>query len=161
MKYNERDKIEMLETALDMLYCELEPFVKKGSINGIQEAQALDMLTHSIKSVETTVAMVEAGYEDGGYSGSSMRGMRGVRSGGYRGYSSGYSGRDDRYSNGGYSGMMYDPYYMRGGYGYSGHSDAENKEHTIEQMKMAMGVASNNDTKEAIKKALELLEKEK
>lgn len=167
MKYNVKDKSEMLETAIDMLYCELEPIVRRGQINGMQEAQIVDMLTHAIKSGETSLAMLDAGYSDPGYSGRGYRGGSYSGRGDYSGYSDrGYSGRD--YRNNmmhDYSGRYFDPYYSMGNYGgfggYSGHGEGENKTHAIEQMKMAMNTATGNDTKEAIKKALELLEKEK
>ena len=163
MKYNSNEKSEMLESAIDMLYCELEPIVRRGRINGLQEAQIFDMLTHAIKSSETSLAMLDAGYSDPGYSG------RGYRGGNYssRGDYSGYYGRDYRNDmmHNNYSGRYFDPYYMAGNYGgyggYSGHNETEDKAYAIEQMKKAMSTATGNDTKEAIKKALELLEKEK
>lgn len=69
----------------DMLCEELENLVKKGELSA-GALDAVDKLTHSIKSLVTIIAMEEGGYSNDGYDrGSSY------------GYDRGYSGR--RYSN--------------------------------------------------------------
>lgn len=149
-----------LEDVKEMLCRELEEISRKGQIGGAAELEAIDKLTHSIKSIDTIMAMEEAGYSNenrGSYGGSYDDG---------RSYARGrYQRRDSRgrfMSNSyddGYSERMYDPYY-NGDYrrGYSRH-DA--KESMIEQMRETMQNTSSEDTKEAIRKAIQMMEKEK
>lgn len=149
----------------DMLCRELEEISRRGEIGGSKELEAIDKLTHSIKSIETILAMQEAGYsnDNGSYRGGSYR------DGSYDGgsYARGRGQRRDSrgrfMSNSyddGYSERMYDPYYggdYRRGMGYSRH-DA--KEQMIEQMRETMQNTSSEETKEAIKKAIQMMEKE-
>lgn len=70
----------------DMLCDELDDIAKKGQLTA-DSLDAVDMLTHSIKSIDTILAMEESGYSndykyyprDDGYSrrGSYARGRRG------------------------------------------------------------------------------------
>lgn len=81
----------------DMLCDELQEFAKKGELSA-GDLEAVDKLTHSIKSLVTIIAMEDGGYSNDGYEhGSSY------------GYDRGYSGR--RYANrdsmGRYSGRRY------------------------------------------------------
>ena len=81
----------------DMLCDELQEFAKKGELSA-GDLEAVDKITHSIKSLVTIIAMEDGGYSNDGYDhGSSY------------GYDRGYSGR--RYSNrdsmGRYSGRRY------------------------------------------------------
>ena len=106
---------EMMELK-DMLCDELEKITKQGKITtGILDT--IDKLTHSIKSIETIIAMDEEGYSNrmgrssrGSYEGSYARDRRGRNSNGsyddmsygsYRMRNDG--GRDQRYSYRGYS----------------------------------------------------------
>ena len=69
----------------DMLCDELQEFAKKGELSA-GDLEAVDKLTHSIKSLVTIIAMEDGGYSNDGYDhGSSY------------GYDRGYSGR--RYAN--------------------------------------------------------------
>ena len=53
--------VNYLYEVKDMLARELEDLSRRGSISGAQELDAIDKLTHSIKSIETIIAMQEAG----------------------------------------------------------------------------------------------------
>ena len=152
----------------DMLCRELEEISRRGEIGGSKELEAIDKLTHSIKSIETILAMQEAGYSnEGSYRGGSYDG-RSYDGGDGGSYARGRGQRRDSrgrfmsnsYDDGGYSERMYDPYYggdYRRGMGYSRH-DA--KEQMIEQMRETMQNTSSEETKEAIKKAIQMMEKE-
>lgn len=61
---------------------------------------------------------------------------------------------NDSYDDG-YSGRMYDYRDYRGGY-----SRHDAKEHMMDQLRDAMDSATSDETKEAIKKALQMMEKE-
>ena len=153
-----------LEDIKEMLCRELEDISRRGEIGGAKELEAIDKLTHSIKSIETIMAMQDAGYSNDGRGGSYDDGRGG------NSYARGrYQRRDSRgrfssnsYDDGGYSERMYDPYYgggmdYRRGGGYSRH-DA--KESMIEQMRETMQSVSSEETKEALKKAIQMMEKE-
>ena len=57
-----------------MLCQELDKITKKGEIATPQTLDIIDKLTHSIKSIDTIMAMEDAGYSNDDYS---MRGSRG------------------------------------------------------------------------------------
>lgn len=93
-----------MEELKEMLCEELEKITKKGELSA-GSLDVVDKLTHSIKSIDTIMAMEEAGYSnESGYSYARGRGR--------------YARRDSmgRYSNGGgsYEGS-YDNSYERGG----------------------------------------------
>ena len=48
----------------DMLCDELDEITKKGKLS-VDALDAIDMITHSIKSIDTILAMEEAGYSNG------------------------------------------------------------------------------------------------
>ena len=132
-----------LEDIKEMLCRELEDISKRGEISSAKELEAIDKLTHSLKSVETIMAM--EGYSYDYRDGNS-----------YDGYSRGRQRRDSRgrfmsYDDG-YSNRMYD--YRRG------YSRAEAKDQMIEQMRETMQNTSSDETKEALKKAIQMMEKE-
>ena len=84
----------------EMLCKELEDLVQKGELSA-GALDAVDKLTHSIKSLVTIIAMEEGGYSnDGSYDGYNGGGNGGSYNG-YRGYS-GRRGRDSmgRYTSG-------------------------------------------------------------
>ena len=56
-----------LEKVKDMLERELEDFANKGSIDSLEELKAIDKLTHSIKSIETIMAMRKSEYSHGSW----------------------------------------------------------------------------------------------
>lgn len=156
----EAEKLKYLYDVKDMLCRELEDISRRGEIGGAQELEAIDKLTHSIKSIDTIIAMEEAGYSNdgdsyrGGYRGSYDGGSY-ARGRGQRRDSRGrFMSNDD-----GYSSRMYDPYYYDG-YRRNGYSRAEAKDQMIEQMRDAMQNTSSEETKEAIRKAIQMMEKE-
>ena len=148
-----------LEDVKDMLCRELEEFAHKGKIGGAQELDTIDKLTHSIKSIETIIAMNESGYSNEGRGGSYGGSYDNVGN-----YSRGGRRRDSRgrfMSNSyddGYSERMYDPYY--GGDYRRGYSRHDAKEQMIEQLRDQMAEAKSEETKEALRKAIKMMEQE-
>lgn len=57
-----------LEDVRDMLCEELDEIGKTGKIGSDAALERIDMLTHSIKSIDTILAMKDAGYSERGYS---------------------------------------------------------------------------------------------
>lgn len=96
-----------MEELRDMLCEELDKLTKKGELSA-GSLDVIDKLTHSIKSIDTIMAMEDAGYSnEGGYSYARRRDSMGR-----------YSRNDGSY------GRSYDGSYARGGnrggsYGYS------------------------------------------
>ena len=105
----------------DMLCDELQEFAKKGELSA-GDLQAVDLLTHSIKSLVTIIAMEEGGYSHDGYEGGSSYG-----------YDRGYSGR--RYSNRDNMGRFTSRRYSRD----------EAKDEVIRHMEKLMGDMSGKD----------------
>ena len=94
--------MQKMEELRDMLCEELDKITKKGELSA-GSLDVIDKLTHSIKSIDTIMAMEEAGYSnDGGYS--YARGRRGsVRRDSMGRYSRDYmyngGSNDDGYSS--------------------------------------------------------------
>lgn len=116
----------------DMLCQELEDLVKKGELSA-GALDAVDKLTHSIKSLVTIIAMEEGGYSnDGSYDG--YNGNGGMNGGSYNSYARGYSGRRGRDSMGRYtSGRRY--------------SRDEAKDEVMRHLEKAMNGASGEQRK--------------
>lgn len=125
-----------------MLCKELDEIAKEGKISS-GSLDAIDKITHSIKSLVTIMAM-----EEGGYSGAEN---------GYNG-NSGARRRDSmgRYADGGSYGRYYDDRNMSG---YSGrrYSRDEGKSHMIKEFEKLMDKASSQEEKEVIMSALNQL----
>lgn len=121
-----------------MLCKEIDSIVEKskGELSA-GDLDAVDKLTHSIKSLVTIMAMEDGGYSyNDGYSGARRRdGMGRYMDGGY--YDDGYSGR--RYYDG-YSGRRY--------------SRDEGKSHMIHQFERLMDDASTQEERDVIQSAL-------
>ena len=121
-----------------MLCKEIDNIVEKskGELSA-GDLDAVDKLTHSIKSLLTIMAMEDSGYSyNDGYSGARRRdSMERYMDGGY--YDDGYSGR--RYYDG-YSGRRY--------------SRDEGKSHMIHQFEKLMDDASTQEEREVIQSAL-------
>ena len=79
----------------EMLCEELESITEHGSLSG-EKLKMVDMLTHSIKSIDTIVAMEEAGYSNDSYAYRSNNDS--YRNGGRRYSRDDRYNRDDRYS---------------------------------------------------------------
>ena len=58
--------MKSMEELRDMLSEELEHITEQGEITS-GSLEIIDKLTHSIKSIDTIIAMEEAGYSDDGY----------------------------------------------------------------------------------------------
>ena len=114
----------------DMLCKELEDLVQKGELSA-GSLDAIDKITHSIKSLVTIIAMEEGGYSnDGSYDG--YNGGNGGMNGGS--YNRGYSGRRGRDSMGRYtSGRRY--------------SRDEAKDEVMRHLEKAMNGASGEQRK--------------
>ena len=90
--------MHQLEDLKWMLCDELDEITKQGKINSREELDVVDKLTHSIKSIDTIIAMEDAGYSNDNYSYARGRGRNARRDNMGR-YSSGmnsrgYSGND-------------------------------------------------------------------
>lgn len=125
-----------METLKDLLCDELDRIASKGELTA-GSLDTIDKLTHSIKSIETILAMKEAGYS----------------------YNDGMS-----YDQRGYSGARRNPprnaigqykSYDRGNRGYS---RDDGKEWMIEQLEDMMEEAQDHKVREAIKKAIHQIE---
>lgn len=57
-----------LDTIRDLACGELEKLAQKGKIADRGDAQLIDWLTHTVKSIDTIEAMGDAGYSERGYS---------------------------------------------------------------------------------------------
>lgn len=135
---------------------------KANGVMDMNDIEIVDKLTHSMKSLVTTCAMLEA-ENDGGYSGAYMPSapvhypIRGEYSG-RRGESrdDGYS-REDRYgrgNDGGYSRYGYSRE-NRNGYGYSRKSDM------TDQLRQLMEDAPDDMTRMEIKKLVDKMESQR
>lgn len=100
-----------MEELRKMLCAELDKLTKKGELSA-GSLDVIDKLTHSIKSIDTIMAMEDAGYSnEGGYSYARSRGRNAKRD------SMGRYSRDGGFYNGSYDGS-----YERG---YSRHDAKE------------------------------------
>ena len=122
-----------------MLCKELDEIAKEGKIS-TGSLDAIDKITHSIKSLVTIMAMEEGGYSgaENGNSGARRRDSMG------------------RYADGGSYGRYYDDRNMSG---YSGrrYSRDEGKSHMVKEFEKLMDKASSQEEKEVIMSALNQL----
>lgn len=109
----------------EMLCEELENMTERGSLSG-EKLKVIDMLTHSIKSIDTIIAMENSGYSN-------------ERANTYeRGYSNSY--------------MRGNPNMYRQGGGRS-HDDA--KTHLMRQLEDMLGEVHSEKEREAIQRCME------
>lgn len=132
----------------EMLCDELAKITKKGELSA-GSLDAVDKLTHSIKSIDTIIAMDEYSEDDGmSYEGSYARG--GNRGGGNRGRSNASGARRDsmgRYSRDGS---------YRGSYrGYSRDEEMENLKMGLQEL---LEDASSEEERKMIRKWLKQVE---
>lgn len=119
----------------EMLCNELEELVKKGDLSA-GSLDVVDKLTHSIKSLDTIMAMEDAGYSnDYGYSGARRRDSMG------------------RYADGG----SYNYRYNGGGYNGRRYSRDEAAEEMVHEFERLMEEAPNQEMREVIQKAVKQL----
>lgn len=137
----------------EMLCDELNKITKKGELSA-GSLDVIDKLTHSIKSIETIMAMDEYSEEGGSYEGGSYaRGGRGGnRGGGNRGRSNA-RGRS-RDSMGGYSGG----YSNRGSYARGGYSRDEEMDNLKMGLQELMEEAETEEERKMIRKWLKQIE---
>ena len=136
--------MHVLEEIRDMLYDEIECVAEKGQISNGSTLEVIDKLTHSLKSIETILAMEN--YEDDEYS----------RRGGRGNYS--YGGMRNRrmMDNGG----QYNYNSYRGGRSSRRYSREDGKEKMIEKLEDYMEMAGSEKTRDAIKKVIEQVQSE-
>lgn len=150
-----KDLREMCETLARTLHESNEKIRNAGSKVSSTDLDFIDRLTHALKSIKTTVAMMEAEeMDDGSYGDGSYR-LRGYsRDGGsYRGsYDSGsYARGRGRYANRDSMGR----YSSRDGYsrdGYSGHGDM------VEELRGLMDMAPDDATRQEMQRMIQKLE---
>lgn len=137
----------------EMLCDELAKITKKGELSA-GSLDAVDKLTHSIKSIETIIAMDEYSEDDGmSYEDSYARGGRGGnRGGGNRGRSNA-RGRS-RDSMGRYSGE----YSNRGSYARRGYSRDEEMENLKMGLQELLEDAESEEERKMIRKWLKSVE---
>ena len=125
-----------MEELRKMLCAELEKITKKGELSA-GSLDVVDKLTHSIKSIDTIMAMEDAGYSnEGGYS--YARGKR-------RDSMGRYSRNDGSYGYGrGGSYDSYDGSYARGG--NRGYSREDAKEELAMDLKALKREAKDSET---------------
>lgn len=119
-----------MEELRKMLCAELDKLTKKGELSA-GSLDVVDKLTHSIKSIDTIMAMEDAGYSnEGGYSYARGRGRNAKRD------SMGRYSRDGSYDG------VYDSSYARGGNrggsyerGYSRHDAKEELAMDLKELK--------------------------
>lgn len=121
-----------MERVRDMLCEELDKFGSKGELTA-GSLETIDKLAHSIKSIDTIMAM-EGAYSNENRGGRSYGSYRGNSRESYGSYRNSRRGRSNR------------------GYSYD---DA--KEDMIDQLEDIMRTAPDKETKEAIKQAIEMI----
>lgn len=150
-----KDLTELCEMLSRALKEANEKLRNAGGKMSTSDLDYVDRLTHSLKSIKTTIAMMEAEeMDDGSYGDGSYR-MRGYsRDGGsYRGsYDSGsYARGRGRYANRDSMGR----YSSRDGYsrdGYSGHGDM------VEELRGLMEMAPDDATRQEMQRMIQKLE---
>lgn len=159
--------MHMLYELRDMLCEELENVTMQGELSA-GSLDIVDKLTHSIKSIDTIIAMEEAGYsyENSGANSGANSGR--YSNDGYSsrgGYSRGYSnargrGRNaKRDSMGRYSSASYDGG-NSGRSSYRGYSRADAKEELVEQLKELEMSTQDSETKQMIQKFMRQAEED-
>lgn len=140
----------------------IESIMKEGKMS-MSDLEVLDKLTHSLKSVITTMAMEENGYS---YNNSGARGRGGMGRYAYEGGNSGRyyeGGNSGRYYEGGNSGRYYDGggysgrRYYEGGYSGRRNSRDEGKSYMIQQFEKLMSDVSSQEEQEVLQSAINRL----
>lgn len=138
----------------EMLCDELAKITKKGELSA-GSLDAVDKLTHSIKSIETIIAMDEYSEDDGmSYEDSYARGGQGGNRGGGRGGNSNARGRR-RDSMGRYSRESSRGSYARRGGGYSRDGEMEELKMNLQDL---LEDAGSEEERKMIRKWLKQVE---
>lgn len=128
-----------IEELKDMLCEELDKIAKKGELSA-GSLDAVQKLTHSIKNIDTIMAME-------GYSNDNS----------YDDYDRSYNGSYDGSYARGRSGRMNRNSYARGGRGRTRGYSRDDKEEMVEKLEDMMQEAQDPSVKEALKKALHMM----
>ena len=139
--------MQKMEELRDMLCEELEKITKKGELSA-GSLDVVDKLTHSIKSIDTIMAMEGSGY-------SNARGGRGGSDGGNRG--GGYSRNYMYEGDGSYEGGSYARGGRRGGANQYGSYD-DGREMMVHELKDLMHSAPNEEMKMEFKRFIQKME---
>ena len=138
-------KVEMLHKLCEALTKELEEYSKKiEKADGMSagDLDAIDKLSHALKSIKTTIAMIEADNGEGGYSGRYMP-LRGTSYADGRGGNHGSSNRGSSYAKRDSMGR----YSREGGYSYADEFAAALEE--------AMNAAPNDQMREKLRRMMQ------
>ena len=134
-----------LEELREILMEELDECVKKDELS-TSSLDVIDKLTHSIKSIDTILAMEEAGYSyEDNHSYARGRGK--------------YAKRDSmgRYSRNSYNDGSYDRYYSRRG-SYDGYSREDAKDELMNELRELQMDAQDEASKQMIKQWMKQVE---
>lgn len=129
----------------EMLCSELDAMTNSGPMNR-DKLDIIDKLTHSIKSIETVLAMEESGYSNAS-----------VRSYGYSGGNSNAMSRGGSYGNSGnsYGGSYGNSYESSYGRSYMPYSGDDMRSSMISRLESMMNEADSEKSREAIRKCIE------
>lgn len=131
-----KDLNELCEMYGDWIHEAKDKLRRSGTSISVGDADYLDKLTHSLKSIKTTVAMMESDDDEGGYSGRYMMPRYGgyaYENGGNRGMS-----RSDEYGGMSNAGRMNAKRDSRGRYSRNGYSYAEDINGLLDEMREMM-----------------------
>lgn len=148
--------MQKMEELREMLCEELDKITKKGELSA-GSLDIVDKLTHSIKSIDTIMAMEEAGYSnEGGYSNARGRGSNAKRDSMGR-YSRNYMYDGGSYEGGSsYEGDSYGGYSnRRGRRGYSRDEAMDELKEHLHQMK---NMVQDEESKRMVDKWLRQVE---
>lgn len=153
--------MQKMEELRDMLCEELDKITKKGELSA-GSLDIVDKLTHSIKSIDTIMAMEEAGYSnEGGYSNARGRGSNARRDSMGRYSRNMYTGRGGSYEGGSYDGGgsyegdSYGGYSTRRRSGYSRDEAMDELKEHLHQMK---NMVQDEESKRMVDKWLRQVE---
>lgn len=131
----------------EMLCSELDEITRKGELTA-GSLETVDKLTHSIKSIDTIIAMEEGGYSEDGYEGASSyaRGRgRNARRDSMGRYSSDNYSRENR---------------SRRDYSRNGYSTDDSRESMIEKLHEMLDDAPNEKIRNAIHRLINQLDED-
>ena len=145
-----------MEELRDMLCEELEKITKKGELS-TGSLDVIDKLTHSIKSIDTIIAMEDAGYSnESGYSYARGRGRNARRDSMGR-----YSSRSGSYDDMSYDRDTYsNNSYARGGRSNRNYSREDAKEELAMNLKELKMDAKDQETAHMIDRWIKQLEQD-
>lgn len=136
--------MNVLEDIRNMLYNELECVAEMGQISNGSTLEVIDKLTHSLKSIDTIIAM--NGYDEPDYS------QRSNARGNMR-----YSYASNSYRNNAGNDMRGGSYRSNGRY-RSRYSREDEREKIVEKLEDYMESTNSDKVKDAIKKVIEQME---